>query len=206
MRTPTEPKPPVVLSYAPAQPKPVQQGRLLEPLAILALGTAIGVALGAILNGVNFEISSTYFAWQMPWLTADSFAYHFKEGANDGLLPGYVVGAVFSWIMGSPAYMKSRFRDVLPYILSIALVVMLAWLLGGITGAAMTAHDRDAFFPNHYRPAIRQKSEFIRYGWVYGATCSVEVASLLSACFVPVVFCVRWRHRCFSLPQYPGGG
>jgi hypothetical protein len=197
MPTPSEPKRPVVLSYAPVRrkSKPVEPGRLLVPLAVLLLITSIGAALGSLLNVVNFEISSTYFTWVMDWPRAGSLTNCCKDGAWAGVWEGGGVGLLFGSIVGTPPWTRSQLRDLRPYIISIALVALLAWATGGITGAAMAARNPNAFFNNSYRPAIRHKSDFIRFGWVYGSTVSLEFGGGFGACVVPIVFCAKWQRR-----------
>ncbi|MDR1486259.1 MAG: hypothetical protein LBT09_15760 [Planctomycetaceae bacterium] len=151
-------------------------------LKLMFTGIVAALILGIFCNGINAKICDEYYLIVMHWNFQVNSVSLFYAIIAQGIFEGFLFGVGFSLIFTIAALCifkrECSYYLGLSYLVIIVFGAFLGWFIGGIVGCGLAFLSEDWIRTQFMQGHISISP--IRFAWVGGSICGMELGGLLS--------------------------
>ena len=162
--------------------------QVTQVATLFACSLLVGSLLGALTNLVNGHVSPEYFVTVLGWHEVqDVPRAAVAQGIFEGAALGVVPAGVFTTVIAIVSRGVKPLRSALPYLMAIALVAFVGWVLGGLAAMALASFSAE-FYRHAFIGVPEERGAMLRYAWVGGSIWGIEIGGVLATIAVSVIY------------------
>jgi hypothetical protein len=114
---------------------------IVDHFYLFVSGVILAIICGGVMNAIDGMVSTPYFQWifyypggSPNWSPMELYWHTVGEGLREGMWFGVIMSAFFMFFVACSSKGSSGFLFCFRYLLKIASVASLCWVIGGIVG------------------------------------------------------------------------
>ena len=166
--------------------------RRFSTLVLIAIASPLcGLALGAVTNGINGQISRDYFAIVMSWDWSTAPIRAIPQGMLEGFAAGLLVGFVLAIAVAASTRVQCPPTLALKALALALAIVMICWVSGGVIGMVL-ARVRPSLWGFVFI-GVPPRVNLPRFAWVGGSIWGAYAGASLGLIAASIFVHMRWK-------------
>jgi hypothetical protein len=160
-------------------------------VTLLVIAPVAGAILGALMNTINGQVSSDYFAIVMSWDGQTAGIHAIAQGALEGFAAGLLLGFFFAIVIVASTHLRCPLSLALRTFALAPAITSVAWFLGGGFGVmlALLWPKLWGFFFIGVPPRV----DLPRFAWVGGSIWGAYAGAVIGLIIASIILHLRWR-------------